>query len=113
MKYKRGLHPHSLANLTGRKKGSKNKFTSLKQAFLNAFVEMGGERKLMEWGKENPTEFYRLLAKLLPRQIQLGVTLEDVLGAFESAGLDRQVRDRLVELVSRRQSKASESNVVH
>lgn len=113
MKYKRGLHPNSLKNLTGRKRGSKNKFTTLKQSFLNAFIDMGGEETLTAWGKENKTEFYRLLAKLLPRQIDIGVTLEDVLGAFESAGLDKPVRDALVRIVSARQREAGRSDIVH
>lgn len=56
----------------GRKKGSVNKTTaSVKQALTDAFVKMGGVPSLVTWGKENPTEFYKLYVKLLPTDVQL------------------------------------------
>lgn len=62
------LNPH------GRPKGSKNRFTTLKQAFLNAFSNLGGEDGLTEWAKKNhvsKTEFYKLITKMLPREVHV------------------------------------------
>jgi hypothetical protein len=101
MKYKRGQHPKSLANLKGRPKGAKNKFTTLKQAFLNAFVEMGGEAELTDWAKKNPKDFYQMVKVMLPRQIDVGVTLEDVIGALPPK-LGDAVREQLVKSLSDR-----------
>ena len=59
----------------GRPKGSLNRFTNLKNAFLEAFERIGGIDSLTEWGKQpkNRRDFYRLLAKLLPREVDANV----------------------------------------
>ena len=59
----------------GRPKGSLNKFTTLKNAFLEAFERTGGTDTLTEWGKQpkNRRDFYRLLAKLLPKEVDANV----------------------------------------
>jgi hypothetical protein len=56
----------------GRPKGSKNKFTSLKQAFLDAFEIIGGVDALAEWAKKterNRGLFYSLTTKLFPQEV--------------------------------------------
>lgn len=52
-----------------------------KESLESAFTKMGGIEGLVRWGKKNPTEFYRIWARLLPRDVNLGVTesLEDLL----------------------------------
>lgn len=51
----------------GRKRGTPNKLTrSVKLALEESFTKMGGIAALVRWGKENPTEFYKLWAKILP-----------------------------------------------
>jgi len=57
-------------SLKPRKKGTKNKFTNLKQSFLDAFEQMGGTEALLEWGTRNKGKFYQMLAKILPNEIQ-------------------------------------------
>lgn len=53
----------------GRVKGVPNKFTvSARQAFQDAFDEMGGVEKLKTWATAEPTEFYKLFARLIPIQ---------------------------------------------
>lgn len=37
-------------------------------AFTEAFETIGGVSRLAMWGHENPTEFYKLYARLLPSQ---------------------------------------------
>ena len=43
-------------------------------AFLDAFHLIGGTPRLALWADENPTEFYRIYAKLLPKQTEAEVT---------------------------------------
>lgn len=57
-------------NVEGRPKGSQNKFTrSVREAFQLAFEELGGVPALVQWGRENPTDFYKLLARLIPVEV--------------------------------------------
>ena len=71
-----------LENLTqkglGRPRGSKNKFTSLKDAFLNAFEEIGGQKELASWAKQqkNRAVFYQIIAKMLPNKTELEGEIE-------------------------------------
>jgi hypothetical protein len=54
----------------GRPKGVPNKATaSIKKAFLEAFERRGGVKALVEWAEDEPTEFYKLAAKLIPTEI--------------------------------------------
>ena len=58
----------------GRKKGIKNRFTTLKQAYLDAFNsrEMGSTKGLIDAFKVNAftkREFYKLISKLLPSNV--------------------------------------------
>ena len=57
----------SSGNPNGRPVGSRNKFTTLKSAFIEAFEELGGVDNLIEWARCNQTEFYKMLARLMPR----------------------------------------------
>ena len=53
----------------GRPKGSKNKSTlQIKEAFLEAFNELGGVPALVRWGRSNDTDFYKLAARLIPTE---------------------------------------------
>ena len=61
---------------SGRKKGTLNKFTTLKQAYLDAFnsKEMGSTKGLVDAFKVNPftkREFYKLISKLLPSNMDV------------------------------------------
>ena len=58
----------------GRKKGTPNKFTTLKQAFINAYNSkaMGGEKGMTEVFSANSftkREFYKLISKMLPSNV--------------------------------------------
>ena len=64
-----------MANIKGSKKtggrqaGTPNKITSLvKNALIDAFEQIGGVENLVEWGRENQTDFYKLWVKVLPSQ---------------------------------------------
>lgn len=62
------------AKTGGRQKGVQNKFTSsVKDAFASAFETLGGASALAIWGKDNPTDFYKLASKLIPSDINAAV----------------------------------------
>lgn len=73
MAFKKGNKYRFKKNNPGKKKGTLNKFTTLKNAFLKAFQEIQKDKKvrLDKWGKMNPEMFYRLISKMLPREIEL------------------------------------------
>ncbi len=57
----------------GRKKGTLNKAASIRAAFEQAFVALQKDKKkphhLQAWAEANPTEFYKLAARLIPTEI--------------------------------------------
>ena len=69
----------SSGNPNGRPVGSKNKFTTLRNAFILTFEELGGVDNLVEWAKCNQTEFYRMLSRLLPREVEATVVSQSSL----------------------------------
>ena len=65
----------------GRKKGGLNKVTSsIKQAVLDTFNELGGTTHMKKWAKKQPTEFYRLAGRLIPTETRVDgkVTFTDL-----------------------------------
>jgi len=64
-------------NPKGREKGATNRFTQLKDAFLDAFYDkdgFGGVKGLKEWLKESPRNralFAQMITKMLPSNITL------------------------------------------
>jgi len=60
-------------NPNGRKPGQPNRFTQLKEAFLDAFKQTGGVDGLVSWIKASPHnrgQFYVLITKLFPTEIE-------------------------------------------
>ena len=58
----------------GRPKGVKNKFTTLKEAFVNAFQSVGGEDYLVKFAKgndKNKSAFVKSIASMLPRDVHV------------------------------------------
>jgi hypothetical protein len=63
------------AKTGGRQKGSLNKTTKAAKLILEeSFRDMGGKAAFVRWGRENPTEFYKIWAKLLPADIKAELT---------------------------------------
>lgn len=65
--------------IAGRAKGTPNKLTqTVKDVFTNVFTELQEhpEVKLLEWAKLNPTDFYKLSAKLIPTAVNAEVTIK-------------------------------------
>ena len=59
---------------TGRPKGAKSKFTSLKNEFVKVFEEHGGPARLAELMARHPEKYFEFLVKLQPREIVADVT---------------------------------------
>jgi hypothetical protein len=56
----------------GRPVGARNKDSkSVRGAFLDCFEAIGGIRHLQEWAISNPTDFYKLLSKLMGTEIKI------------------------------------------
>ena len=63
----------------GRKAGTPNRMTSaVKEALQTVYDDLqaksgGGHKHFSEWAEGNPTEFYKLYAKLLPQEVKAEV----------------------------------------
>lgn len=58
----------------GRVAGTPNRLTAtVKDVFTNVFTELqdDSEVNLKSWGKKNPTDFYKLCAKLIPAAVDV------------------------------------------
>lgn len=54
----------------GRKIGSQSaKKISLVNELYIVYEQLGGSHHFLEWAKENPTDFYKILAKLIPAEM--------------------------------------------
>ena len=74
-KGKRGFNKgHKKAG--GRKPGTQNKLTtSAKQAFQDAFDNLGGTKALTKWAKRNQTAFYNLYGRSIPVDVKGNLNL--------------------------------------
>ena len=59
-------------NPKGRPKGAVSKFTTLKDSFLNAYQEIGGDAALAKWAKTNKGDFYQMIKTMLPKSVDVG-----------------------------------------
>lgn len=60
----------------GKVKGTPNKLTkTVKETVLAAFNDLQQDPKanIMAWAKEQPTEFYKIAAKLIPTEVNANV----------------------------------------
>lgn len=61
----------------GRPKGSQNKLTkTVKEAVKLAFDTLQEDKRanLVTWAKDNPTDFYKIAAKLIPNAVEAELT---------------------------------------
>lgn len=69
--------PRGLPKTGGRQPGTPNKTTaSVKAALEECFEKLGGVEALAEWAAANREEFYKLWAKILPKELQVDSTVE-------------------------------------
>ena len=77
MKYQKGQS----GNPAGKKKGTLNKFTTLKQAFLDTFnsEKMGGQEGMEEVFSKNDytkANFFKIISKMLPSNVDIDVGIK-------------------------------------
>ena len=68
----------------GRPKGAKDKFTTLKQAFLDAFrdEEIGGSKGMVKVFKKSDAKkimFFKIMAGMLPRNVDVTLPTDTVI----------------------------------
>lgn len=80
------FQPGQSGNPAGRPKGSKNRYTQMRDAFLDAFDQMGGTDGLVKWAMEDPKAFYDLAVRILPKDINLNTSqsILDVLASISN-----------------------------
>lgn len=65
-------------NPNGRPKGSKNKFTAIKEDYVDVFHELQKDRKanLKAFALKNPEKFYDMIVRMMPRDLSVSGGLE-------------------------------------
>ena len=54
----------------GRKKGTPNKLTrAFRDAVHVVYEGIGGDKAFTEWAKANPTEYYKIAARMIPTEV--------------------------------------------
>lgn len=75
----------------GRQKGTPNKMTSrVKEALEKVYDEIGGDEAFAEWARTDRTEFYKLFVRLLPKDVNANVNVNN-----ELAERLREARERI------------------
>lgn len=79
----------------GRVAGTPNKLTrTVREAFEQAFEIIQGDQdaNLVTWARQNPTDFYRLAAKLIPTDVNAhlagGLQIQVITGVPQTAGAE-------------------------
>lgn len=93
-----GARPKPPAAGMGRKKGSLNKTTAaVKDAFRAVYADLQADTgrehgHFGDWAKENPTEFYKLYAKLLPVEFKGDVNVTTMAARIVEARENERAR---------------------
>ena len=70
-----GLRKGQTNNPAGRPKGAKDKVQRcVKESVLTVYEKLGGDDGFYHWACAEPTEFYRLFGKLLPKDVNANVS---------------------------------------
>ena len=75
----------------GRQKGTVNKTSAnVRDSILKVFDLIGGDAAFADWARENKTEFYKIHAKLIPRDLNVTgqLRLEDIVASDKDQGVD-------------------------
>jgi hypothetical protein len=84
----------------GRPKGSISKVSaSVKENIMAVFVRMGSTCGMANWAKENPTEFYKIYARLIPQEVEAKVENSGQV----SLGNESALAERLAKHLANRQ----------
>lgn len=65
------MFTRGMRKVAGRTKGTPNRLTgAFRDAVLLAYENIGGHEAFSKWAAENPTEFYRIAARLIPTELR-------------------------------------------
>jgi hypothetical protein len=57
-------------NPRGRPRGAPNRLTgAFREAVQTVYHDIGGDKAFAQWARENPSDFYRIAARLIPVQV--------------------------------------------
>lgn len=60
-----------MTKIGGRRRGTPNRLTTtMRDAVMLAYDRIGGHEAFAAWAAENPTDFYRIAARLIPTEIK-------------------------------------------
>lgn len=121
---KRGFQKgHHYSKGYGRPKGAKGKFTNLRDAFIGAFKDIGGQQALVDWVNEKVTfknrkgkiisiffsdrkkEFFKMITTMLPKDVQ--ITGADGTPLFPYREFKDEELDGLLDRLAERSAKRS------
>lgn len=90
--------PGVSGNPTGPKPGFKKEAIEIKLAFIKAFHKLGGVNGLVKWakGKGSKKEFYRILATMLPKDIEIDYS-DELIDKYKEWSAD-ELRAKELEL---------------
>lgn len=61
-----------MARIGGRQAGTPNKITAqFKDAVRIVYEDIGGHAAFAAWARENPSEFYKIAARLIPSEVNV------------------------------------------
>jgi len=71
----------------GRQKGVKNKIPAqAKENIASVFSAIGGKAAMSKWARENPTEYYKIYARLIPVEQHVS----GALGSYEAIPVEQR-----------------------
>lgn len=72
--------PKGLPKSGGRKKGVVNKTTqSIRESILAVYENIGGDKNFSKWASQEPTEFYKIFARLIPQDQHVSGNIEIII----------------------------------
>ncbi len=84
----------------GRQSGTPNRFTgAFREAVLHVYNGLGGHKAFLEWARKNPTEYYRIAARLIPVELRSEEerTINVIIPAPPPPLLDSQKHSAMIE----------------
>lgn len=91
----------------GRARGTPNSLSAdAKAEVLACYAAIGGREQFRRWAEDNQTEFYKLFARLLPKNVQGRVEITDNRSREE-------VEARVAEKLERLRAQDSDQSTIH
>lgn len=90
-------------NPKGRPRGAPNQLTgAFRNAVQTVYHDIGGDKAFAQWASENPSDFYRIAARLIPVQVaHTNEAPQLVINLAPSLPAEREVVSSMPALVTR------------